>query len=86
MKRITVRDVANAMRVEPTKQQMWAIGARVRDLYEQRTGREPPKELREKSAGGGTHCFATYPLSWREKIEEVIRAHRAAATRQGNLF
>jgi hypothetical protein len=79
---ITVISVFRELGIEPVPAVTWSVGARVRDLYEQRFGREPPKDLRPKTAGGGSHCFAIYPASWRNEIAEIIRQHKTEQDRQ----
>lgn len=83
---ITVIDVCRAMRVEITPQVSWSVGAQARGLYAQRTGRLPEKDLRQKTSGGGSHCFAVYPDWMRPEIEQIIRAHKVEDQRQGVLL
>lgn len=83
---ITVIDVARSMGVELDKSAAWSVGAAVRSLYETEYGRSPAKELRTKTNGGGSHCFAVYPQSYRSTIERAIRATGAAKAKQGNLL
>lgn len=86
IRKITVIDVARGIDVEMTSREAWSIGAAVRTAYENRTGYLPDKELRQKTAGGGTHCFAVYPASMRKEIENIIRAHKPKTSRQGSLL
>jgi hypothetical protein len=83
---ITVVDVCRRMGVEPETDLMWSVGNAVRRRYEARYGRLPPKQLRQKTGGGGSHCFAIYPHEWEPVIAEVIRAHGGQKQRQGDLF
>jgi hypothetical protein len=83
---LTVVDVCRDLRIEPTPSLTWAVGAVVRDIYEQRYGCLPEKDLRNKTNGPGTHCFAIYPESMRAEIAAVIRHHQTEAQRQGELF
>jgi hypothetical protein len=83
---ITVVSVCRDLNIEPTPELTWRVGAIVRDMYLKQYGCLPDKDLRNKTNGQGTHCFAIYPESWREKIAEVIRHHQTEKQRQGELF
>lgn len=83
---ITVIDVCRAMGVEPEKSMTWAVGSALQRRYEEIFERQPPKELRPKTNGGGSHCFAVYPETWRITIESLIKAHNPDPGRQGDLF
>jgi hypothetical protein len=83
---ITVLDVMRAMKVEITPAISWSVGARVREAYRTRIGMDPPKALRTKTGGGGSHCFAVYPEDMREEIERIVRSHDAQTATQGSLF
>lgn len=83
---ITVIDVMRELRIEPVPELTWAIGAAVRDRYERLHGRLPEKELRTKTSGGGSHCFATYPQDMRTEIANIIRLHQLETQKQGELF
>lgn len=83
---LTVVDVCRQLRIEPTPKLTWAVGTAMRDLYEQRYGCLPEKDLRAKTNGPGTHCFAIYPHSMRDDIVRIIRYHQTEAQRQGELF
>jgi len=82
MTEITVVDVIRSMQIEPTPALTWMVGARVRELYYERMGVLPPKELRTKTAGIGSHCFAIYPAVMRENIEAIVRECETEAARQ----
>lgn len=82
---ITIIDVCREIGVEPEPNMTWSVGARVRDLYEA-SGGTIRYALRQKTNGGGSHQFAIYPPSWRERIVREIRRHGAHAARQGSLF
>lgn len=82
---ITVVDVMKDMGVELEPKLSWAIGNRVREMWERRHGGLPEKALRRKTAGKGSHCFALYPEHWRKDIERIVRLHEYAAQRQGEL-
>jgi len=79
---ITVMDVFRDLGIEPDNRVSWAVGAAVRDLYEAREGALPPKHLRRKTGGAGSHCFACYPESMRVDIERVIRTHQTQKAKQ----
>ena len=83
---ITVIDVFKAMGLEPAPEQTWAVGAAVRDLYQERFGHLPHKELRSKTSGSGSHCFAVYPEEMRSQIEDAISRVNAAKAAQPDLF
>ena len=83
---ITVIDVCRELQIEPTPALTWPVGNAVRDLYEQRYGCLPEKDLREKTNGTGSHCFAIYPEGMRNDIERIIRLHDWERQRQGDLF
>jgi hypothetical protein len=86
LRSITVIEVMREMGVEPAPDVSTAIGNRVRDEYEALYGVLPPKALRPKTNGGGSHCFAVYPVEMKPTIERVVREHGAEAARQGSLF
>lgn len=86
MKPLTVLDVARSMGVELDRNAAWSVGATVRRLYETEVGELPPKDLRTKTSGAGSHCFAVYPPEWRDRIAEIIRNHRTEEARQTSLF
>ena len=83
---VTVMDVFRKLRLEPTKEASWSAGARVREAYFRATGLTPRKENHPKTSGGGSHCFAEYPLSFAPKIEEIVRACAKDVDRQKDLF
>ncbi len=83
---ITVIEVMREMGVEMSNDLAWSVGTRVRVMWEERHGDLPAKELRAKTAGGGSHCFAVYPEDWRDKIVSVIEAAGPEASRQLPLF
>jgi hypothetical protein len=82
MSTITVMDVFRALNIEPDPNTAWMVGARVRERWRQEAGALPPKGLRRKTSGGGTHCFALYPAEWRPLIEAEIRSVGAEAAKQ----
>lgn len=79
---VTVMDVFRDLGIEPDKKVSWSVGAAARDIYEARVGDLPPKRLRRKTSGAGSHCFATYPEWMRGDIERLIRAHQTQKTKQ----
>lgn len=83
---ITVVDVIRDMGIEPEPNLTWAVGAAVRDLYEDKNGRLPEKRLRTKTDGHGSHCFAVYPESMRPEIEKIVGLFETNNKRQGTLF
>ena len=84
---ITVVEVMRDMGIEVTSKLSWEIGNVVRDLWmTQHHGALPDKELRTKTSGHGSHFLAVYPENWRDRIEDVVRFHRAQKARQGTLF
>jgi hypothetical protein len=81
----TIHNVAEAMGLVLSNEQAWEIGARLATRYGAVEREAPRKELRGKKNGGGSHCFAVYPPSWRPHLEAEIRAVEAEAARQGRL-
>ena len=59
---------------EMGKRVAWSAGARVRDLWTDEHETRPEMRLVPKTNGGGSHDKAVYPLSWRERVEDAIRA------------
>jgi hypothetical protein len=86
MRLITVIDVCRELRVEPTSALTWPVGDAVRGAFEERFGRPPVKALRQKTKGGGSHCFAVYPETFRGVIRAIILSHQAEKARQPDLF
>lgn len=86
-KTVTVPEVARAMGVDLTKSDAWSVGARVREIYKERTGGDTPAyELRKKTSGKGSHCFAVYPATMRRAIEKVISGVKPKKSAQGSLL
>lgn len=83
---ITIIDVMHAMGIEPTNDLTWSVGNQVRDLYESRYSALPEKDLRTKTNGTGSHCFAVYPETMRADIVKIIKAQHTERQRQGELF
>jgi hypothetical protein len=80
--KITVPDVARAMGVPLSRTLLWSVGGRIAAMYERAMGEAPPKGLRPKTTGAGSHCFALYPLSWRGRIESEVRRQVPGTMRQ----
>jgi hypothetical protein len=78
---ITIIDVCRELGLEPEKNAMWDIGAKVRKLYTDKFGELPPKDLRDKTNGPGQHMFAVYPLSMKREIIDVIADHNLRKAR-----
>lgn len=85
-RKITVMQVFAAMGINPNPSVSWSVGSQVATMYANQYGEQPPKDNRPKTNGQGSHCFALYPYSWREKIEEVIAMTQAADDSQLGLF
>jgi hypothetical protein len=83
---ITIVDVFRRLGLRPVKQETWAVGAAVRDRYQEIYGALPLKDNRPKTNGGGTHCFALYPETFGPVIEQVIGRMKIARDAQRDLF
>jgi len=83
---VTVSDRIRALGVPAGRKFSWEAGSAVRNLWASETGSLPPKSLRKKTQGGGTHCFAIYPPEWSSAIDEVILRKVALDGRQLRLF
>ena len=83
---VTIIDVAKALNVDLSSREAWEVGAAVRDAYEVACGHPPLKILRRKTNGGGSHCFAIYPISFRPHIERAILAVPRARAAQPDMF
>ena len=70
---ITIIDVCEEIGVKPDSWLTWPVGNRIKNLWKDKTGNLPPKELRKKTNGKGSHCFAVYPLSMKAEIEIAIK-------------
>lgn len=75
-----------ASKLKPVKEETWAVGAAVRDRYQEIYGSLPVKDNRPKTNGAGTHCFALYPETFEPIIEQVIGRMKIARDAQGDLF
>lgn len=83
---ITVIQVFRFQGLDPTPQQSWAVGSRVAEMYLREFRKEPPKALRPKTHGGGSHCFAIYPDTWAKRIGTVIESVVEAERSQLDFF
>jgi len=83
---ISVPDVMRDIGFEWRPADAWTIGAAVREAYAREYGVLPKKELRPKTSGAGSHCFAIYPESFRERIVEIVEMYGAARDSQPDLF
>ncbi len=86
MSRITIIQVAEAMGVELDRATAWSVGSEMAALYVEEFAEQPPKELRPKTSGAGTHCFAVYPSTWEKRIRAAIERRVDMARRQQGLF
>jgi hypothetical protein len=84
-RKISVIDVIRSMKVDPEPQLCWTVGALTREAWRSEYGELPEKQLRPKTSGGGTHCFAVYPASWRHRIAKFVSAYKTQAAKQGDL-
>ena len=82
----TIVDVFRDLDFEPIPEDTWEAGALMRDLYTDVVDEPPALELRPKTNGPGTHCFAVYPPGWRKKAEEVVRKVASHRQRQMRLI
>lgn len=83
---LTIHDVAKGIGVALSDTQAWTIGSDVAAMWEHDVGAPPLKDLRTKKKGPGSHCFALYPPSWRERIENYIRTFRTRPDPQMSLL
>ena len=82
----TIVDVFRDLDFEPVPEDTWEAGALMRDLYTEMVDEPPALELRRKTNGPGTHCFAVYPPGWRDKAEDVVRKVASHRLRQMRLI
>ena len=69
-----------------SNRQAWSLGTALATEHQHRYGLQPPKELRPKTSGSGSHCFATYPRSWIPLIRKAIIASTSEQQKQPPLF
>lgn len=84
--RITIMQVFSLLGHTPTNEQAWTVGNRMQREYAQEFGEQPPKDNRPKTTGAGSHCFALYPATWRERIASEIRRVMRADRSQLDIF
>ena len=77
---VTVIDVIREAGVRtPPPRLSWAVGQEVAAIWRtEKQGQQPEKALAAKTRGGGSHCFAVYPPSWRRIIRLVVDKRIAA--------
>ena len=82
----TVVDVFRDLGFSPIPEDTWEAGILARNLYEKSVGEPPALELRAKTNGGGSHCFAVYPPIWRPRIEDIVKKIASTKANQLTLF
>lgn len=82
----TIIDVFRFLNLELMPADTWEAGAKLRDLYLSRVGKLPEKELRPKTGGTGTHCFAVYPPLWWDDAVSIANAITTQKANQMSLF
>ena len=80
---VTIIQVARALGVSPTASQAWSAGGRAAAAYRLEHGAWPPKELRPKTAGIGSHCLAVYPAAFVPEITSILLDVCGPAPQQG---
>jgi len=85
-RRCTVMDRIKYKQLQATDNQSWTIGSMVRDEWVRQFATLPDKELRGKTKGAGSHCFAVYPESFVPVIDEIIDKFKLMSAKQGDLF
>lgn len=86
MSKVTVIDRIKALGFEATIKQRTQIGIAVREKWRKTYGDLPEKDLRTKTGGGGSHCFALYPSTFVPEIDDVVEAFKLQDDQQGQLF
>lgn len=86
LKTFTLIDVFRIMQVSPLKEDTWPAGAACRIEYEKVYGHPPEKELRTKTQGCGSHCFAVYPWEFFGAASEIVQALHLERQSQMDLF
>lgn len=69
----SVIEVMQSMGIKPNKQLSWTVGSTTRAKWEKTYGRLPDKELRPKTNGNGSHCFAVYPGWFKKEIKRIVK-------------
>ena len=86
----TVIDLLRQLRVEPTSKLTWSLGELLREDFKREYDRPPKKDLRPKTSGKGSHCFAVYPDRYYEDALKFVRKRLehldTEASRQMPLF
>lgn len=86
MSKITVPQVCKNLGIHPDKKLMWSVGLIMQARYANIFGKQPPKDLRPKTNGGGVHCFALYPSDWYQEIADEIIGQEHIRLNQIELF
>ncbi len=85
-----IRDVLQALQVEPSPDVTWPVGWAVRDKWLAETETLPAKDLRRKTNGPGFHCIAIYPDRFWDEAQavaaKVVEALGAEKARQPDMF
>ena len=86
MSRITIIQVAKSMGIELDNATAWSVGSEMAQKYVEEFAEQPPKELRPKTSGFGSHCFAVYPKTWEARIKNAIADRIEISRKQTDLF
>jgi hypothetical protein len=86
MNRITIIQVAKSMGLELDNATAWSVGSEMAQKYMEEFAEQPPKELRPKTSGAGSHCFAVYPSTWEGRIKKAITERLEFASKQLDFF
>lgn len=71
---VTIIDRCRALGIEPHKKLTWPVGDLMQRRFVELHGHQPPKMLRRKTRGTGSHCLAMYPFELVPVIDATIRA------------
>jgi hypothetical protein len=86
----TTIDLLRSEGIEITPPLSWTLGTALREAYQRETGELPEKQLRRKTDGTGSHCFAIYPARFRPEalriVRQIVKATQAEEARQGRLL
>jgi len=83
----TVREQIDRLGLQYSKDLHWRAGSLCREAWRrEHEGRLPPKQLRRKTLGTGSHMFAIYPASFAPTIQQVLQGLQAVDEAQGRLF
>tara|TARA_Y100000310_G_C20369726_1_gene662951 strand:- start:17 stop:313 length:297 start_codon:yes stop_codon:yes gene_type:complete len=83
---VTIPAMIAELKLKYTKRLAWAAGNLCRHRWQEMTGTLPTKELRQKTTGEGSHCFAVYPNTFRPEMRRVLVSLQAADDEQLRLF